>query len=206
MYKSIKRFLDIFFAVIFLVIGFLPMLFIAIIIKIDSKGPIFFKQKRYGKDKKVFEIYKFRTMKIDAPHNVPTKDAIGFDYYFTRIGKIIRRTSIDELPQLINILKGEMSFVGFRPVIVEEKELTKLRQTFGAHSVRPGLTGWAQVNGRDNVDYKTKAKMDGYYAKNLSLKLDFVCLLKTFGVLAKGHEYAPDENEIKTTKTTYDRG
>ncbi|MGI6612159.1 MAG: sugar transferase [Candidatus Nanosyncoccaceae bacterium] len=200
MYKVIKRLADLLFSVVLLALGIVPGLIIAIIIKLDSPGPVFFKQKRYGKDMKVFEIYKFRTMKVDVPHNLPTRDAVGFDHYFTKFGKIIRRVSIDELPQIINIIKGEMSFVGPRPVIVEEKELVELRQPLGANSVRPGLTGWAQVNGRDTVEYEEKAEMDGYYAKNISFKLDMICLLKTFGVLTKGHEYNMDENEIEIIK------
>lgn len=199
MYKVIKRLADLFFSVVLLVLGIIPGLIIAIIIKLDSPGPVFFKQKRYGKDMKVFEIYKFRTMKVNVPHNLPTRDAVGFDHYFTRFGKIIRRVSIDELPQLINILKGEMSFVGPRPVIVEEKELVELRQSLGANSVRPGLTGWAQVNGRDDVSYSVKAKLDSYYVKNIGLRTDLICLLKTFSVLNKGHEYVLDidKNELK---------
>lgn len=165
-----------------------------IIIKSDSKGPVFFKHKRYGKDKKVFTIYKFRSMYIDAPKDCATNDLENAHRYITRFGKFLRLSSIDELPQLINILKGDMSLVGPRPVIVSETDLINEREKYGANSCKPGITGWAQVNGRDELRIKEKARMDGEYVKNLSFLMDLECFLMTFKVilLAKGHKEATE--------------
>lgn len=199
-YKIIKRALDIMVSFILLVICILPMLLIAIIIKIDSPGPIIFKQKRYGKNKKVFEIYKFRTMKATSPKNVATIDFKHYDFFVTGFGAFLRRFGIDEIPQLFNILKGEMSFIGPRPVIVSEKKLVKERDKYNVYSVLPGISGWAQVNGRDEMGIKAKAKLDGEYVKKFGLKMDVLCVLKTFGILATGHGYqeggATDNSEI----------
>lgn len=189
-----KRLLDIVLASIGAIVIFIPMLFVALVIKLDSPGGVFFKQPRYGKDKKPFTVYKFRTMSTDAPANMPTNSFTEAGSYITRFGKIMRKLSIDELPQIINVLRGEMSIVGPRPVVLTEKELIRQRAKYRANSVKPGITGWAQVNGRDELDYLQKAELDGWYMKNLSFVTDMKCILKTFYVAlsldghAEGHE------------------
>ena len=152
---------------------------ISIAIKIDSKGPVIFSQQRFGINKTTFNIYKFRTMDILAPRNVATKDLGESSKYITKLGSILRKTSLDELPQLINILIGQMSIVGPRPVILEEYDLIAEREKYGANSVRPGLTGWAQVNGRDELDNETKARYDGEYVKNFGFFMDLKCFFRT---------------------------
>ena len=134
---------------------------VAILIKIDSKGPIFFRQERYGKDKKVFTIYKFRTMYIDTPSQVATRDLDNAKEHISKIGRFLRNTSIDELPQIFNVLAGHMSLIGPRPVILAEYEQVEEREKWGANSIRPGMSGLAQINGRDFLDVKTKAMYDG---------------------------------------------
>ena len=178
-YCFIKRTIDIVMAFLGIVILFPIFLIISIAIKIDSDGPIIFSQKRSGKDKKYFKIYKFRTMNISAPTNVATRDLEDSHIYITKFGRLLRKTSLDELPQLINILKGEMSIIGPRPVILEESDLIIERDKYGANSVKPGLTGWAQVNGRDKLDNKTKAMYDGEYVENFGFVMDLKCFFKT---------------------------
>ena len=137
------------FAIVFL----LPLLIITyVLIKLESPGPALFRQKRYGKDKKIFTVYKFRSMRTTAPRNIPTNDFHDAHAYITRVGRIIRKLSIDELPQLINVLQGHMSLVGPRPVVLTETSLISERGKYGANNVKPGITGWAQVNGRDDLD------------------------------------------------------
>lgn len=183
-YLVVKRCFDIVFSLLLGIVLFIPMLFVALLIKIESPGPAIFKQERLGKDGKSFTIYKFRSMKMDAPSEIATNKLLNSGDYTTRIGKLLRVTSIDELPQLWNILKGDMSFVGYRPVCVTETELNDLRREYGVFSMRPGLTGYAQVNGRDNVfSYKDKVEMDAYYVQNASVKLDIQCLLQTFSAV-----------------------
>lgn len=184
-YLKVKRTMDLILSVIGL-IALLPLYIgIAIAIKVDSKGPVIFKQKRYGKGKKTFNMLKFRTMHISAPKDAPKNSIDNPDKYITRIGKLLRRNSLDELPQLWNILMGEMSFVGPRPVVLSEIELIAERDKYGANDVRPGLTGWAQINGRDELTTKVKAKLDGDYVNNMSFKNDLTCLLKTIPVVLK---------------------
>ena len=145
---------------------FLPIFIILIIVvKLDSKGPVFFCQERVGKDKKLFHILKFRTMKVDTPKETPTCMLENPEQYITRVGKFLRKTSLDELPQIWNILAGQMSLIGPRPVIPREKELIAERDRYGANNIRPGLTGWAQINGRDEVSWKEKARLDGEYVQ-----------------------------------------
>lgn len=178
-YCFVKRITDIIIAFLGIVILFPIFLIISIAIKIDSDGPVIFSQKRYGINKKYFKIYKFRTMNISAPQNVATRDLEDSHIHITKLGRVLRKTSLDELPQLINILKGEMSVIGPRPVILEESDLIAERDKYGANSVKPGLTGWAQVNGRDKLDDKTKAKYDGEYVANFGFVMDLKCFLKT---------------------------
>lgn len=177
-YSVIKRMIDIIGA-LFGIIVFLPVFIItAILIKIESKGSIIFKQLRIGKDSKPFYIYKFRSMRIDAP-NLATNDLKDPDIYITKIGKIIRKTSIDELPQLFNILKGDMSIVGPRPVIEKEQELLDRRKESSVDKVMPGITGWAQINGRDNLGVDEKVKYDREYLYKRSLKFDLYIMVMT---------------------------
>lgn len=185
-YSFLKRIIDIVIAFLGIVI-LIPIFFIiSIAIKMDSDGPIIFSQKRYGINKKHFKIYKFRTMNISAPKNVATRELEDSNVYITKFGRVLRKTSLDELPQLINILKGEMSLIGPRPVILEETNLIAERDKYGANSVKPGLTGWAQVNGRDTLNDKTKAIYDGEYVENFGIIMDLKCFFKTiFLVITK---------------------
>lgn len=178
-YIIIKNILDFILSLLALIILF-PFFFIfAMIIKLESKGPIFFKQKRIGKDKKEFYIYKFRTMRTDTPKDMPTHLLKDAESYITKSGKIFRKTSIDELPQIINILKGQMSIIGPRPALWNQYDLIKERDKYNANSIRPGLTGWAQVNGRDELEIPIKAKFDGEYVEKMSLLFDTKIFLKT---------------------------
>ncbi len=180
----IKRLLDIILSFIAIIILLIPMLVIALIILITDPGPVFFKQKRYGKDKKYFKILKFRSMKVDTP-DVPTDKLKNPEQYVTSIGKFLRKTSLDELPQIFNIFIGQMSFIGPRPALWNQKELIKLRDKVHANDVRPGLSGWAQINGRDDISEKKKAQLDGEYIKNLSFAFDIKCFFGTFMKVAK---------------------
>lgn len=184
MYVYVKRFLDFLFAVVLIFILCIPMLLFSCIIKIESKGPIIFKQKRIGKNKKEFYIYKFRTMRIDTPKDMPTHKLENPDKYITEAGKFFRKTSIDELPQIFNVLKGEMSFIGPRPALWNQTDLIQLRENCGANSVLPGISGLAQVKGRDEIEISLKAELDGEYVKNMSFLLDLkICLLTVRSVL-----------------------
>lgn len=186
LYLFIKRGFDLFAALIAGILLLLPMCIIALLIKLDSKGPVIFKQARMGKDGKVFTMYKFRSMRIDAPRELATREFTDLDKYLTRLGKFLRCTSLDELPQLINILNGTMSFVGYRPVCLTEVELNQLRKEYGVFAARPGLTGLAQVSGRDNLEFEEKAKLDAHYVQNRSIKMDLWCLFKTVVVVLTG--------------------
>lgn len=178
-YLVFKRLIDVTLSFTGLVILFPVFLFISILIKLDSRGPVIFKQERFGINKSTFFIYKFRTMSVAAPKNVATREFLDSDKYITRLGSFLRKTSLDELPQLINILLGQMSIVGPRPVILEEADLIYEREKYGANSVKPGLTGWAQINGRDKLDNETKAKFDGEYIEKFGIAMDFRCLVMT---------------------------
>ena len=179
--RYIKRALDIIISLISLVVLSPVLLLIAVLIKLESKGPVIFKQKRFGKNKEFFEILKFRTMRTDAPRDVPTNDLRGAGSYITRLGGVLRKTSLDELPQLWNILKGDMSLIGPRPALWNQEDLMELRDKYGASMIRPGLSGWAQVNGRDYLsrDLDKKARRDGEYANNISFAFDLKCVLLT---------------------------
>lgn len=180
MYRAVfKRLFDLIVSVIALIILCIPFLLIAILIKIDSRGPVFFKQQRMGINSVPFNIYKFRSMYMEAPHNRATAKLDHAEDQITRVGKILRKTSIDELPQFINVFKGEMSVIGPRPVILAEKELIEMRQSNGADRVLPGLTGLAQVHGRDHVSNLKKAGYDGAYAVAVSFRTDLKITLRT---------------------------
>lgn len=184
-----KRIEDVSIALAALVILGLPMLLVAAAIRLTSKGPALFRQKRFGKDKQLFTVYKFRTMSTKAPKNMPTNSFTNADSYITPLGGVLRKLSIDELPQLLNVIKGDMSIVGPRPVIKTEKKLISLRQKYHANSVKPGITGWAQVNGRDDLDNQRKAEMDGEYVQQLSFLTDVKIMIKTIGavLMMSGH-------------------
>lgn len=178
-YKVIKTILDRILALIGLIILLPFFLIFAIIIKLESKGPVFFKQKRVGKNKKLFYIYKFRSMRTDTPKDMPTHMLKDAQSYITKFGSFMRKTSIDELPQIINILKGEMSVIGPRPALWNQEDLIKERDKYNANDVMPGLTGWAQVNGRDELPIPVKAKLDGEYVERMSLWFDIKIFFKT---------------------------
>lgn len=179
MYKYVKRTTDIVVSLISLVILSPVLLVIGLWVKIESEGPILFKQKRYGRNQVPFDCLKYRTMFIDAPANSATADLVDAKYYITTSGRILRRLGLDELPQLFNVLKGEMSLIGPRPVVLAEKKLIKEREKYGANDFTPGIGGWAQSNGRDEIDYKTKARLDGEYAQNFGLHMDVSCVWRT---------------------------
>ena len=193
-----KRTLDIVLATIAIIVFALPMIIVAIWVKIDSRGPALFKQLRYGKDQKHFKVFKFRTMTIEAPADMPTNAFKDAGAHITRSGKIMRKLSLDELPQLFNVLNGTMSIVGPRPVILREINLIELRELVEANGVRPGITGWAQVNGRDELDDILKSRLDGEYVTKLSLKMDIKCILLTIWAVVsiKGNRDGHETNSV----------
>ena len=159
---------------------------LALAIKLDSPGPVLFKQKRVGKDKELFEIYKFRTMRTDTPKDMPTHMLKDPDQFITKTGKFLRKTSLDELPQIFNIFTGKMSVIGPRPALWNQDDLISERDKYHANDVRPGLTGWAQINGRDELEIDVKAKFDGDYVNDMGLKMDIKCFLATIGSVLLG--------------------
>lgn len=175
----IKRIIDIIFGIILLVLSAPLMLILTVWIKCDSRGPALFKQERIGKNGKPFTIYKFRSMNIDAPQAVPTSEFRNAANYITKSGQIMRKTSLDELPQLFNVVKGDMSFVGPRPLLANERVVHDLRHTNGAEAITPGITGLAQVHGRDEITDVQKANYDGKYAQKVSFLLDIKILWRT---------------------------
>ncbi|MFW5411780.1 sugar transferase [Aerococcus urinaeequi] len=179
MYKYLKRPLDFLISLIALIILSPLFLLIAIWIKLNSKGPVFFRQKRVGKNKELFEIYKFRSMRTDTPSDMPTHMLSNPEAFITSSGKFLRKTSLDELPQLINIVAGEMAIIGPRPALWNQYDLIEEREKYKANDIRPGLTGWAQINGRDELEIPVKAKLDGDYVKRMSLVFDIKCFLGT---------------------------
>jgi len=185
-----KRTLDLTVATTALVILVLPMAIVAVWVLVDSRGPILFKQLRSGRNRTPFLVYKFRTMSVDAPKNAPTNELKDAASFITRSGKIMRKLSLDELPQLFNVVKGEMSLVGPRPVVLNETKLLELRAAVAANDVKPGITGWAQVNGRDELNDIIKSRMDGEYVANFGFKMDVKCLVHTFAAVLslKGHK------------------
>lgn len=191
-----KRVFDFVLALIMLIILSPLLLTIHFIIAATSPGPALFKQIRMGKDNKEFYIYKFRTMKMNTP-NIATIDFHDVDQYVTGIGKILRKTSLDELPQLYNIVNGTMSFVGPRPVIIEEKDVIKMRTLYGVYKLTPGLTGWAQVNGRDNLRCEEKVKLDYEYSQKQCMLMDIKIILLTFIKVFKQSDIRlPNNSEV----------
>ncbi|OUQ02421.1 lipid carrier--UDP-N-acetylgalactosaminyltransferase [Erysipelatoclostridium sp. An15] len=180
MYKGyVKRVIDFVLSLCGLIILSPVFLILCIWIKLDSKGPILFKQKRIGINKSNFNIYKFRTMYIDTPKDTPSHMLADPDQYITKAGHFLRKTSLDELPQIINILKGEMSIIGPRPALWNQDDLIAERDKYQANNVKPGLTGWAQINGRDELEIPVKARLDGEYVKRISFLFDLKCFFGT---------------------------
>lgn len=202
MYKKFKRLIDIvlsFFGIILL----LPIFLIIIIaIKFDSKGPIFFKQKRVGLNKTHFNILKFRTMYVDTPKDTPTHLLENPEQYITKVGRFLRKTSLDELPQIWNILVGQMSIIGPRPALWNQYDLIAERDKYGANNIRPGLTGWAQINGRDELPIEVKAKLDGEYVEKMNFWMDvkcffgtIICVLRKDGIIEGGPSKVQGKNK-----------
>lgn len=188
-YRAVKRTADIAIALVGLAVAALPMMIIALAISADSKGCAIFKQKRVGRDGKLFNVYKFRTMQLDAPHETATCELKDPYKYITRAGAFLRRTSIDELPQLFNVLKGDMSIVGPRPLIAGEFEIHELRRRANVYSVKPGITGWAQINGRDTLSVEEKVSLDAEYVEKSSLLFDLSILFRTVTVVFRKDGY-----------------
>ncbi|NLW69814.1 MAG: sugar transferase [Eubacteriaceae bacterium] len=207
MYKNvIKRLLDIILSVMALIVLALPLIFVALLIKIDDPGPALFFQKRVGKKENgeitYFQLAKFRTMKMSTPHDVPTHQLENPQQYITKVGKFLRKTSLDELPQLLNILSGKMSFIGPRPALWNQYDLIEEREKYSANDILPGLTGWAQINGRDELEIPVKAKLDGDYAAKLSFAMDVKCFFGTItAVLKKEGVVEGGTGELNRNKT-----
>ncbi len=178
-YPTIKRIIDFILSLIGLIILSPVFLILILVIKLDSKGPVLFKQKRVGIHKSHFNILKFRTMRIDTPNDIPTHLLENPDQWITRVGKFLRKTSLDELPQIINVLKGEMSIIGPRPALWNQYDLIVERDKYRANDILPGVTGWAQINGRDELPIEVKAKLDGEYVEKMSFAFDCKCFFET---------------------------
>lgn len=186
MYRGfVKRLIDFVLALCGLIVLSPVFIILCIWIKLDSKGPILFKQKRVGINKTYFNIYKFRTMYIDTPKDMPTHMLSNPDQFITKAGKFLRKTSLDELPQIINIIKGEMAIIGPRPALWNQDDLIAERDKYHANDVRPGLTGWAQINGRDELEIDVKARLDGEYVKRISFLFDVKCFFGTITSVLK---------------------
>ena len=200
MYMKVKRIIDFVLALVGLIVLSPIFLLLIIAIKMDSKGPVFFKQKRFGKDKVFFNILKFRTMRIDTPKDTPTHLLENPDQWITKVGKFLRKTSLDELPQIINILTGEMSIIGPRPALWNQTDLIAERDKYGANDIPVGLTGWAQINGRDELPIEDKARLDGEYVKKMSFSMDVKCFFGTIVSVAKSDGVV--EGRVKSIKKT----
>lgn len=208
MYPIIKRVSDFILALVGLLVLSPVFLILIIAIKVDSKGPVLFKQKRVGIHKTHFNILKFRTMRIDTPKDTPTHLLENPEQYITKVGKFLRKTSLDELPQIINILKGEMSIIGPRPALWNQYDLIEERDKYGANDIYPGLTGWAQINGRDELPIEVKAKLDGEYVEKIGFLMDVKCffgtivsVLKHDGVVEGGTGKIEAENKQSVSKS-----
>lgn len=183
--KYIKRLTDIILSTLAIIITFWLFIILFFMIKITSKGPMFFRQKRFGKGGSLFYILKFRTMRKETPSDTPTHLLKNPEQYITFVGKFLRKTSLDELPQLFNILMGDMTIVGPRPALWNQFDLIQEREKYGANDVKPGLTGWAQINGRDELPIQIKAKLDGEYIEKMGFIFDLKCILKTISCVIK---------------------
>ena len=206
-YFWFKRFYDTVLAFLGLIVLSPLFLILIIMIKLDSKGPVLFKQKRIGRNKKHFYILKFRTMRIDTPKDTPTHMLENPEQWITKVGKFLRKTSLDELPQIINIIKGDMSIIGPRPALWNQYDLLEERDKYNVHKLYPGLTGYAQINGRDELPIPEKAKLDGYYVENISLWLDIkiffgtiVSIFQSKGIVEGGTGTLEKKTESKESK------
>lgn len=177
--RFFKRLLDILLSLAGLILASWLFLLIMLAIELDDPGPVFFSQKRVGAGKTHFKLYKFRSMKMSTPHDVPTHLLADPEQYITRVGKFLRRTSLDEIPQLWNILRGDMSVIGPRPALWNQEDLLAERDKYGANDIRPGLSGWAQICGRDELEIEEKARLDGEYVRRLSFAFDCRCFFGT---------------------------
>lgn len=166
------------------------LLFLAIKIEDGITAPVFFEQKRVGENKEYFMIYKYRSMKLDAPRDIPTHLLENPDQYITKVGRFLRKTSLDEIPQLFNILRGDISLIGPRPALWNQEDLIEERDRYGVHQIKPGLTGWAQINGRDELEIPVKAQFDGEYLAHVGIKMDIRCFFGTFRAVLKGEGIA----------------
>lgn len=184
--RFVKRLIDIVLSLVGIIVLAIPMGIVAVVIKVDDPGPAIFKQQRVGQGKQLFWLYKFRSMKVNTP-DIPTHLLKDPQKYISKVGNFIRKTSIDELPQLLNILKGDMSVIGPRPALWNQDDLIAERDKYGANDVRPGLTGWAQINGRDELPIDVKARLDGEYVERMSFGFDIKCFLGTITSVLK-HE------------------
>lgn len=184
-YHYIKRITDIILSGAAIIILSPLLLVLCLAIKLDTPGPILFTQKRVGIHKSFFQIYKFRTMRIDTPKDVPTHMLENPEQYITKVGKFLRKTSLDELPQIFNIFMGQMSIVGPRPALWNQDDLVAEREKYGANDVTPGLTGWAQINGRDELEIPVKAKLDGEYVAQYGFRMDLKCFFGTITSVLK---------------------
>jgi len=201
MYLTIKRIMDFVLALLGMVLFSPLFLLITILIKIDSAGPVLFKQKRIGIHKTCFYILKYRTMTINTPKDTPTHLLENPDKYLTKVGKVIRKMSLDELPQITQILTGKMSIIGPRPALWNQYDLIELRDKYSANDIRPGLTGWAQINGRDQLPIEAKARLDGEYVERMSFQFDFKIFISTiFHVLKRDGIVEGETGEMKQDK------
>lgn len=203
--KHFKRCIDIILSLSGLILASWLYLIIIIAIVIDDPGPVFFTQKRVGKSKKCFNLYKFRSMKMSTPHDTPTHLLENPEQYITRVGRFLRKSSLDEIPQLWNILKGDMSVIGPRPALWNQDDLIEERDKYGANDVRPGLSGWAQICGRDELAIEDKAKLDGEYVQKMSFLFDCRCFFGTAISALRGDgviEGGTDNTEIRETVNT----
>ena len=203
-YLVVKRSLDFILSVLGLLILWPVFLALSIAIKIDSKGPVFFRQKRVGINKTHFNILKFRTMRIDTPKDIPTHMVDNPEQYITKVGRFLRKTSLDELPQIFNIIGGTMAIIGPRPALWNQFDLVAERDKYGANAITPGLTGWAQINGRDELPIPVKARMDGEYYRKRGFSMNIKCffgtivsVLKHDGVVEGGTGSLKDEKQVR---------
>jgi O-antigen biosynthesis protein WbqP len=208
MYMKVKRLIDIILSLIGLIVLSPIYLILIIAIKMDSRGPVLFKQTRIGINKTHFNILKFRTMRIDTPKDTPTHLLGNPKQYITKMGKFLRKTSLDELPQIWNIFVGQMSIIGPRPALWNQYDLIAERDKYGANDVLPGLTGWAQINGRDELPIEIKAKLDGEYVESISFWMDVKCffgtvvsVVKSDGVVEGGTGVKKEVASTKETET-----
>lgn len=209
LYIKFKRGIDTALAAIGMTVLWPVFLGIVLAIKLEDglTAPVLFTQKRVGINKSHFELYKFRSMKLDTPHDVPTHLLEDPEQYITKVGKFLRKTSLDELPQIMNILMGEMDVVGPRPALWNQFDLIEERDKYGANDIRPGLTGWAQINGRDELEIEEKAKLDGYYVENIGVRIDLKCFFGTIkSVLKSDGVVEGGTGELKKRKKLRNKG